>query len=261
MRIVKENSSGVWSHKDDNNPKIDLIISNGWCKIDGDVFELYGASSGEVRTALLSDIIVEDASSGGGDETFSSGVDFFTRLKALDYPYLNSQSISSSSFDITDHIGLVDYNDASTASTPIDLVAGEWTDVPNDKLGSFTLESFLPSSITSLIDPSTGYLDFSELTLGSDILIRFDGRVNPNINNALFQARYVLGQGENEYPLDSFSVRCDAGSGIEYPTEKGTFYIYMGDLNTQGGVGKIQVKLSSNGTFKNNGIAIKIFKR
>ena len=27
MRIVKENSSGVWSHKDDNNPKIDLIIT------------------------------------------------------------------------------------------------------------------------------------------------------------------------------------------------------------------------------------------
>ena len=97
MRIVKENSSGVWSHKDDDNPKIDLIISNGWCKIDGDVFELYGASSGEVRTALLSDIILEDESTGGGDETFNSSVDLFTRLKELDYPYLNNQSISSSS--------------------------------------------------------------------------------------------------------------------------------------------------------------------
>ena len=170
-------------------------------------------------------------------------------------------SSSEGDSEITEHIGLVDYNDASTSITPISLVANTWTDVPNDKLGNFTLESYLPNGVTTLIDPTTGYLDFSQLTFGSDVLIRFDGEYTPNINNALFEARYVLGQGGGEYELDSFSKRCDSGAGIPYSTEKGTFYIYMGDENTRGGLGKIQVRGSSAGTFKNNGVAIKIYKR
>ena len=77
----------------------------------------------------------------------------------------------------------------------------------------------------------------------------------------MFEARYVLGQGGNEYALDSFSKRLDSGSGIPYTTGKGSFYIYMGDSNTLGGVGKIQVRLSSGGTVINNGVAIKIYKK
>ena len=113
MRIVKENSSGVWSHKDDENPKIDLIISNGWCKIDGDVFELYGASSGEVRTALITDIILEDASTGGGDETFSNAVDLFLRLKELEYPYF--KKVSSVDEIGRRLIGWQDFADSNTS--------------------------------------------------------------------------------------------------------------------------------------------------
>ena len=159
------------------------------------------------------------------------------------------------------NFGLVDYNDLATAGTPINLVANTWTDVPNDTLGTFTTETYLPNGMSTLMDGSTGYLDFSELTLGSDILIRMDAIVNPNINNSLFEARYVLGQGGGEYILDSFSKRLDSGSGVDYSTEKGSFYIYMGDLNTKDGVGKIQIRLSSAGTLVNNGVAIKIYKR
>ena len=169
--------------------------------------------------------------------------------------------VDPSEVDLSEHIGFVDYNDASTAVTPITLVADTWTDIPNDTLGAFTNTAYLPTGMTGLIDANTGYLDFAELTLGSDILIRLDGRVSPNVNNALFEARYVLGNGGGVYELDSFSKRLDSGSGMEYSTEKGAFYIYMGDLNTKDGVGKIQVRLSSAGTFKSNGVAIKIYKK
>ena len=158
-------------------------------------------------------------------------------------------------------IGFVDYNDSATASTPVTLVKDVWTDVTNDKLGAFTNTDYLPGDMTNLMDGSTGHLDFSELTLGSDILIRIDFIVTPQTNNALVESRYVLGQGVNEYALPIRSRRLDSGSGVGYSSEKGAFYIYMGDTNTLGGAGKLQVKLSTGGTLVNNGVAIKIFKK
>tara|TARA_R110002020_G_scaffold39534_1_gene117391 strand:+ start:105 stop:749 length:645 start_codon:yes stop_codon:yes gene_type:complete len=157
--------------------------------------------------------------------------------------------------------GFVDYNDASTAQTPLTLTPDTWTDVPNDKAGAFTNEVYAPQGVTSLMDGTTGYLDFSQLTLGSDVMIRIDFSVTPNTNNALLETRYVLGQGAGEYPLHVRSRRLDSGSGIPYASEKGSFYIYMGDENTLGGVGKLQIKLSTTGTLMNNGVAIKIYKK
>jgi len=157
--------------------------------------------------------------------------------------------------------GYVDYNDLATASTPVVLVTDTWTDVPNDKLGAFTNEDSLPPTVTNLMDGSTGYLDFSDLSIGSDLLIRIDFSVTPEINNALMETRYVLGQGAGEYTLTVNSKRLDTGSGVPYSSAKGSFYIYMGDSNTIGGVGKLQVKISSAGTLINNGVAIKIFKK
>lgn len=168
---------------------------------------------------------------------------------------------SNSGGDVGDHFGFLDYNDASTASSPITLSSDTWTDVPNDKLGSFTNTGYGPNGVTNLIDGATGYLDFSDLTLGSDIMIRIDFVVTPNTNNALLETRYVLGQGAGEYALPVRARRLDSGSGIPYSSEKGSFYIYMGDTNTLGGVGKLQVKLSANGTLKSNGVAIKIYKK
>ena len=155
--------------------------------------------------------------------------------------------------------GFVDYNNSST--TPISIAKDTWTDVPNDKTGAFTNEKYLPTGVQSLMDGTTGYLNFNDLSLGSDILIRIDFSVTPDTNNSLLETRYVLGQGRYEYNLPIRSRRLDSGSGIPYSSEKGSFYIYMGDENTLGGVGKLQVKMSTDGSIINNGVAIKIYKR
>ena len=150
--------------------------------------------------------------------------------------------------------GFIDYNDTTGS---ISLTAETWTDVPNNGLGAFSNSSYKPDNVTDVLDTNTGYLDFSELNLGSELFIRNDFKVNPNTNNALLQARYVLGQGAGEYPLLFWSERLDNGSGIDYQRVP-LFGIYMGDTNTQGGVGKLQVKLSTNGTFTNAGSYISI---
>ena len=107
------------------------------------------------------------------------------------------------------------------------------------------------------MDISTGYLDFSDLTLGSQLVVRNDFNVTPNTNNSLLQVRYLLGQGAGEYPLLFWSQRLDSGSGIGYPIVP-VFAIYMGDTNTKGGVGKLQVRLSTTGSLANAGSYINI---
>lgn len=145
--------------------------------------------------------------------------------------------------------GFIDYNDTTG---DVELSADTWTDVPNDGQGEFSNSTYKPTGVNSLMDTSTGYLDFSELNLGSELIIRNDFTVTPQTNNALLEVRYLLGQGAGEYPLLFWSERLDNGSGIGYQRVP-IFAIYMGDLNTQGGVGKLQVKLSADGTLNNSG--------
>jgi len=163
--------------------------------------------------------------------------------------------------DTTAFNGFLDYNDTSTTLSPVILTADTWTDVPNDTLGAFTNITHLPVGMNTLIDSATGYLDFSELTLGSDMHIRISYSVTPETDKSLLESRYVLGSGENEYLLKINSRRLDNGSGVPYESDKGSFYIYMGDNNTLGGAGKLQVKLSTGGVLINSGIAIKLYKK
>ena len=150
--------------------------------------------------------------------------------------------------------GFIDYNDTSGDVT---LTPDTWIDVPNNGLGAFTNRTYKPTTINDVLDGSTGYLDFSELTLGSQLLIRNDFTVTPNTNNSLLEVRYLLGQGAGEYALKFWSERLDSGSGIGYQRVI-SFPIYLGDTNTQGGVGKLQVKLSTNGSINNAGSYVKI---
>lgn len=168
--------------------------------------------------------------------------------------FWNGNEWVASGSEVISKTGFIDYNDASGDVT---ISSDTWTDVPNNTLGAFTNKTYKPTLINEVLDGSTGYLDFSELTLGSQLLIRNDFTVTPNTNNSLLEVRYLLGQGAGEYALKFWSERLDSGSGIGYQRVI-SFPIYMGDTNTQGGVGKLQVKLSTNGTLNNAGSYIKI---
>ena len=52
--------------------------------------------------------------------------------------------------------GFIDYNDTSTSSTPVTLIADTWTTIPNDGLGAFTNKQFRPIDNTvELMENST----------------------------------------------------------------------------------------------------------
>jgi hypothetical protein len=159
-------------------------------------------------------------------------------------------SVNSGSSTPSSKTGWIDYND-STGSFSIS--ADTWTDVPNDGAGSFTNKTYKPITVSDVLDESTGYLDFSDLPMGSEISLRNDITVTPNTNNALFELRYVLGTGAGEYALNFLSERLDSGSGVAYQRVT-TFPIYMGDTNTKNNPGKLQARLSTPGTIQNAGV-------
>ncbi len=157
--------------------------------------------------------------------------------------------------------GFIDYNDTSTASTPITLVADTWTTIPNDGLGAFSNDSYKPDGdVVELMDTSTGAIDPTGLHLGDTMLIRNDFTVNPNTNNASLEFRYQLGTGGGAYTLGKRLGRLDEGSGTDYRFSLSPDLIYMGDTNTRDNPITLQVKLTSGGTLVNAGTVIQVIR-
>ena len=157
--------------------------------------------------------------------------------------------------------GIADYNDTSTAATPVNIIADQWVTIPNNGQGSFTNIAYLPDGITTLMETSTGAFDFSELSLGDNCFIRNDFTVTPNTNNALLRLRYELGGGANVYTLETIVGRLDSGSGQPYRFSLTPQMVYMGDTNTKDNPIKLQVKLSTNGSLVNAGSSIGVVRK
>ena len=156
----------------------------------------------------------------------------------------------------TSQAGFIDYNDTSTSTTPINLLANTWTDIPNDGLGAFTNKQFAPAGVDELMDTSTGYIDPTSLALGATLFIRNDYTIIPTTNNARQEFRYVLGTGGGEYTLEKTLGRLDSGAGNPYRSSLETDLIYMGDANTRDNPIKLQVKMSTDATLTNAGSVI-----
>ena len=155
--------------------------------------------------------------------------------------------------------GFADYNDTSTAASPVTLVDNTWTDIPNNGQGAFS-NIKLPTGVNSLLDPSTGAIVVNELPIGSSIIIRMDYTVTPTTNNAALDFRYTLGAGADAYVLETTVNRLDEGSGKAYRQALVTHYIYVGDNNTKDNPIQPQVKLSGGGTLVNAGMVIEVRK-
>lgn len=152
-------------------------------------------------------------------------------------------------------VGFIDYNDASTAITPLVVPADTWVDVPNDGQGSFTNKQYPPSGISELMDVLTGRIDPTQLSLGDNIFIRHDMRVIPTENNTDIELRYVLGTGAGEYQLEAARETDISGAGVPFPFS-GSYPIYMGDTNTRDNPIIPQLRCTSDCTVVNLGSVI-----
>lgn len=69
--------------------------------------------------------------------------------------------------------GFIDYNDLATQSTPLAYTTGN-LQLTNDGAGSYGTVVYKPMGITKLWNTSTNQFDFSELSIGDEISLRFD---------------------------------------------------------------------------------------
>jgi hypothetical protein len=152
--------------------------------------------------------------------------------------------------------GFADYNDTSTSSSPLSLVADVWTSIPNDGLGLFSNSGSLPQGVSSLMNTASGELDFTQLPIGYQVYIRNDFTITPTSNNCSLGLRYMLGTGAGSYTLETSLGRLDRGSGIQYRFSLKPDLIYIGDSNTKDNPIALQVRLSVDGSLVNAGTAL-----
>lgn len=157
--------------------------------------------------------------------------------------------------------GFADYNDVTTAGTPITLVSNTWTKLTNDGAGPNTNLSYLPTGVTSMLNTGTGDIDLSEFAKGDTFEVRPDFTVTPSTNNQTLDLRLTLGTGGGAYTLHVPARDLTQGSG--QPDRQAGFAIsvYGGDDNTLDNPIGIEVRTSGAGSVVNAGVAILVTKR
>ena len=153
--------------------------------------------------------------------------------------------------------GWADYNHSGGA---VALTPNTWTTIANDGAGAYTNTSYLPPGVSQLMDTSTGEVDFSELSLGDEVTIRQDIAITPTVNGGEVIIRIQLGTGAGTYYLPIASKTLNQGAGVQDDLVR-LALVYMGDTNTLGGSGVLQVKSSISASLLNRGSVILINRR
>ncbi len=178
--------------------------------------------------------------------TFTNKTDNQTSALAEIYKVTaaNVNEIKTSVNDLyDDQGGFVDYVDASTSVTPINLTQDTYIDLTNDKAGSDTLTTYKPTYITGdLWDSATNTIDLSEVPVGKVLLIRTDYDVTAGSANTRMDSRLYFPDTSKSL---EFAHDLIASSGSEVRYSRTTQFFVTAAIKTTGV--KIQVKVDKSG--------------
>jgi hypothetical protein len=143
-------------------------------------------------------------------------------------------------------IGILDYNDLATATTPIVVTGGAgYVDLPNDGLGAFTNKLYPPAGVTDVWTAGTGLFDWSQLVLGDMVDIRLDVEVTTSGANQDFDIELELGTGGFAYSIPFERQLVKSAGAVPVNVYNG---IYLGDSNTLDNGAKFKIKSDGNAT-------------
>ena len=176
------------------------------------------------------------------------------------YVLVDSAAGGSKAVLIKDLIGngFADYNDLTTTGTPITPTTSTWTKLTNDKAGSYTNTSYLPSGVTDMWDTTGNQFDFSELSLGDQVDIRFDVSVTTTSSNQVVRQRVRFDIGGTPYNIEFDQKQVKAA---------GTFQIvkqvrfYMGSSGTINNPAEWQIWTDGSANVTVNGVYISVTRR
>lgn len=156
-------------------------------------------------------------------------------------------------------MGFWDYNDLSTASSPISLSSTP-VQLTNDGLGTFTNSTYKLPEIEDVWDVSSNAFDFTGLKKGDIIDMRLDVEITTTGANHDILMDIQLGIGGFPYQLPVFNRAIKTAS-----TTQGVFMfsIYIGDDNTLNNPGHIRMQSDSgtSDTVKINGWFLEVTSR
>ena len=156
--------------------------------------------------------------------------------------------------------GIMDYNDAGTAGTPIVVTGGgAAVTLTNDEAGAFTNKTYKPAGVTDVWDALNDTFDWSDLKLGDMVDIRIDVDVITTATNTEVKIDLELGTGGFAYNIPWILETNYKTSG----THKLNRYngVYMGDANTLNNGAVFKISADKNCTVVVNGWYCRIIKR
>lgn len=156
-------------------------------------------------------------------------------------------------------IGLFDYNDLATQTTPINIPSGLVNvDIPNDALGQFTNRKYRPDGVTDIWNPDTGLFDWTYLKQGDMVDIRLDLAITTTNPNQTVIVELLIAIGGFEYVIPF--VQANVKTVGTYPVNRYNG-IYMGDENTLLNGAKFRVRSDAAATMVVNGWYCKLLIR
>ncbi|MAK54612.1 MAG: hypothetical protein CML17_01965 [Pusillimonas sp.] len=114
------------------------------------------------------------------------------------------------------------YDDGATSVTPLSVPASTWTSIPSDGAGGFTILDELPAGY-SLYDTTNSYIDLSDVTSNSVVMIRADFVVETSTNNVGLKYRLYF-DGDIQVFLTKRLPRLDEGATTYNIVEETTIF-------------------------------------
>ena len=156
-------------------------------------------------------------------------------------------------------IGFFDYADLATQTTPISFVTNVAKKLTNDGLGISTNKLYPPYGITDVWSASTNACDFSQLSLGDSVGIRFDVTATTTSANQVVRAYIKLGVGTtSEYILNIFGQQIKTAQANQFSLFT---KLYIGNENIRTAPAEFYILSDGNGSVKVNGWYFQIERR
>lgn len=160
-------------------------------------------------------------------------------------------------------IGVYDYNDLATQTTPLNYTGSDPFYLTNDGLGVFTNKTYKLTGVNDVYNVSINAFDFTVLELGDTVDIRLDLDITTSAPSQTVKIIIELGIGS--FPVGTYQLNF-AGERLYktvklYPNETWFNSIYMGDLTTRDNDAKFIFESSNPATITVNGWYCKVSKR
>ena len=153
--------------------------------------------------------------------------------------------------------GFEDYENTGSA---ISLTSGAWTDLTNNGLGTNTLTLYRLPGFSAIWDTSNNEFDWSGLSLGTTVDIRFDATFDINTSNDEVALRLDMAHGTgDEYSIEVYRNQFKA-TGDHRVTVFSS--VYMGNSATLNNPAKISAfSDSASDTCLLNGFYVRVIPR